>query len=108
MSTTGMGIGTFNLDFTNKTSILGFTFEFYTGHGTIGGVNYDFYATYETSSGGLTITIFPAGADPNISTDWIDFNDGIYVSGSPVTGTYVGNPGSIYNGVNGNFTATKQ
>ncbi len=98
---------TFSLDFVREVEVMSITFEIYQGHGTLGGVNFDFYVTYTPASGELTITIYPAGDDPGISDNFIDFQDGIYSSGNPVTGTYDGaGPGFFGNA--GDFTAVKE
>jgi hypothetical protein len=94
--------GTFSLHFDLKFM----TLEAYTGHGTLGGIDFDFYVTYDTASGGLLLDVYTAGEDPDTSDNDILF-DGNYTSGNPVTGTYEGGAFGVYDGDTGNFTADK-
>jgi hypothetical protein len=96
------GDGTFSLHFDLKFM----TLEAYIGHGTLGGVDFDFYAYYDTASGDLLLDVYLAGEDPDTSDNDILF-DGNYTSGNPVVGTYEGGAFGVYDGDTGNFTADK-
>jgi hypothetical protein len=93
--------GTFSLHFELKLM----TLEVYQGHGTLGGIDFDFYAYYDTASGALLLDVYTAGEDPDTSDNDILF-DGNYTSGNPFTGTYEGGIG-VYSADKGGFEAVK-
>ena len=102
-----LGSGTYTLTFWQEITAVEHTWLYYEGTGTIGGVNYDFYLSHDTTDpvDGYDLTIYLEGEEDLIGTeDWMDF-EADYTE-SPITGSYDGH--GIFAANTGTFSTSQQ
>ena len=102
-----LGDGSFNISFVGEFTIL-FTVEFYTGTGTIGGVDYSVNVSYSPDFQSVTISLYVPPEDPEF--DSIDLDDISYTGGTTLDGDYMGWGKYATSGTDigeGTFIATK-